>query len=61
MAERAVADRGATLDWDTGDLRHWASLPATLQLIVAEIPEAEDETPPEGEADQQAQSENEES
>jgi len=43
-AERAVADQGATLDWDTGDLRHWASLPATLQLIVAEIPEAEDET-----------------
>ncbi|MEE4271298.1 MAG: hypothetical protein V2I67_06475 [Thermoanaerobaculales bacterium] len=43
-AERAVSDGGRSLDWDTGDLRHWASLPATMQMIVADIPQGEDGT-----------------
>lgn len=43
-AERLVASGGAGIDWKTGDLRHWASLPATMQLIVAEVPDDADET-----------------
>lgn len=38
-AERVVADRGAGVESDRRDLRHWASLPALMHLIIAEIPD----------------------
>jgi hypothetical protein len=37
-AERMVAGGGAGVHSGRRDLRHWASLPATLQVIVSEIP-----------------------
>ena len=43
-AERIVAARGAGIDPKRRDLRHWASLPATMQMVVAEIPVDADST-----------------
>lgn len=43
-AERTVAARGAGIDPKRRDLRHWVSLPATMQMVVAEIPVDADST-----------------
>ena len=37
-AQRVIAGEDSSVDPDTHDLRHWASLPASLQLLVVDIP-----------------------
>jgi len=37
-ADRVVMDGGAGAGSDPGDLRHWASLPASLQLMTFDVP-----------------------
>ena len=37
-AERVIADGGAGIGPKSGDLRHWASLPASLQIMTLDIP-----------------------
>ena len=37
-AERVIADGGTGVGPESGDLRHWASLPASLQIMTLDIP-----------------------
>ena len=41
-AERVVANGGAGVDPKSRDLRHWASLPASLQVLTLQVPDALD-------------------
>jgi hypothetical protein len=41
-AERVVANGGAGVDPKSRDLRHWASLPASLQILTLQVPDALD-------------------
>jgi hypothetical protein len=41
-ADRVVADHGAGSRGQKRDLRHWATLPASLQLLTVDLPGDED-------------------